>query len=724
VWGYVDTLGVKPGEVARFHVSSPAAYEFSVVRLGRSAILDRGTDTEADRADVELLDSSHHAEATEQSMSAGSYIYVDGPPIPDGPITLGTWLRLWRLPVIDTVQWAWFGLITDLDYPGACRFGLLVDHAARLAVYAGDGGIFRHADLHVTERLLRTRLGEWIHVAATITDQAVEAFVDGRRVYEARRAIPSSRPRANSRLRIGATAEGGAAADFLDGDLAAPFVAASVLSDAVLTEVAVDRGRRAVTDIIPRAMHAAWPLDEERGANVRDATENGRDGRIVQGGTWQIGGPAFDRSTASPGYAPATDADRGHGLRLSSDDVADCEWDVTDEWPVREDAPSGLYAGLVTLSGQDPAKALPIVFAVVRRTPRARDSVALLLATNTWLAYGRRPPNGVRIEGLAGSFYSKHINGQPFFHVATHAPLPGAHPFGFESARATRTRHSHLVRPERYAEAWLAAEGFPYELITDADLHEDPGLLSQFRVLLVVGHSEYWSDRAKDGVDAFLREGGRVVTLAGNALYWRTTFNESMTILESRKTGMGDDHRWLTPDDWGERWHSEDGKEGGSFPFVGRPAHEVVGLDSQGMIDDGTPTSFSSFTVLQPDHFLFREPQRVPITSEGTIGESNLNGPKASGYEFDVTARTLGLADNLPPGMVVLASAKGQRNIEWLGRDPYQGAEIIYWERPAGGEVFGAGSIGFTGALHVDPGVRALLRNVFVHFGVPSDSAT
>jgi hypothetical protein len=210
------------------------------------------------------------------------------------------------------------------------------------------------------------------------------------------------------------------------------------------------------------------------------------------------------------------------------------------------------------------------------------------------------------------------------------------------------------------------------------------------------------------------------VSLAGNALYWRTTFNESMTLLESRKTSIGDDHRWLTPDDWGERWHSDDGLEGGSYPFIGRPAHMIVGLDSQGMVDDGTPTSFSSFTVLQPDHFLFREPHRVPITPQGTIGESNLNGPKASGYEFDVTARTLGVADALPAGMVVLASAKGQRNIEWLGKDPSQGAEIVYWERLQGGQVFSAGSIGLTGALHVDPGIQALLRNVFAHFGVPT----
>jgi hypothetical protein len=81
-WGYVDNLGVKPGQVARFHVSAPAAYDFSIVRLGVEAILDPGADEAADRADVEVLATSHHASATPQRITPGSYVYVDGPAVP------------------------------------------------------------------------------------------------------------------------------------------------------------------------------------------------------------------------------------------------------------------------------------------------------------------------------------------------------------------------------------------------------------------------------------------------------------------------------------------------------------------------------------------------------------------------------------------------------------------------------------------------------------------
>ena len=71
------------------------------------------------------------------------------------------------------------------------------------------------------------------------------------------------------------------------------------------------------------------------------------------------------------------------------------------------------------------------------------------------------------------------------------------------------------------------------------------------------------------------------------------------------------------------------------FRLIGRHAHEMLGLDPQGMIDDGTSSGFRALRVLEPEHRLFREPRRVHISADGTIGERSLNGPRVSGYEFD-----------------------------------------------------------------------------------------
>jgi N,N-dimethylformamidase beta subunit-like, C-terminal/Concanavalin A-like lectin/glucanases superfamily len=725
-WGYVDRIGVPAGSRAQFHVNAPSAYEFSVVRLGREAILDPGADGGADRDDVEVLAQMTHERSSPQTIGPGSYIYLGGGSIPSAwPITLAAWVRLWRLPVIDSIQWAWYGLITDLDYPDACRFGLIVDQAGRPAVYAGDGGLFRHDHLHLVDHRLDSRLGDWVHVAASIDAEAVRLFIDGEQVYQGSSTGTDSAPGPNARLRIGASAERGEAADFLDGDIAAPFVGGFALTADQARSIFRDRAHTAIPDFHFGPVHGWWPLAEEQGRAVADGSGNGRHGQLVNGGTWQIGGPAHDPAKGVPGYEPSSDPDRGHGLRLSSDDLVDCEWPTTDTFDVLTDADSGLYAARVRLVGQAANEGLTIPFAVVRSRPRRPDSLALLLSTNTWLAYGRRPADEVRVAGLAASFYSNHLNGRPFFQIALRAPIPRADPYGFDSPRAAYTGSTHLVRPERYAEAWLAREGFQYEAITDQDLHEDPDLLRHFRALMIVGHNEYWSDEMCDGVDRYLADGGRVAALSGNTICWRVTFDRDLGVIESRKTTRGEDVRWLSPDEWGERWHTGTLGPGGEYRLVGRPGWRVLGLDTQGMLDDGTPTSFSALTVVQPEHFLFHEPEEVPITAAGTIGEESLNGPKASGYEFDVRPELLGLHEGPVPGMALLASAQDQLNFDdGLGfRSPdakpvRQGTDVVYWERPRGGVVFNAASIALTGAMARDAGVSTLVRNVLRHFGV------
>jgi hypothetical protein len=715
--GYVGRIAARPGESVRFHVSAPAAFTLDVVRLGRRAILDPDATGAQDRDEAEVLASYQHDQSLAGTIGPGSYIHVDGPPLPGGPFTAGLWVRLWRLPVLDEIQWAWSGLISDLDFPHQSRFALLVDHLGRIGSYVGERDAFDHASLHMTGPVLADRLGRWSHIALSSDTDGIRTYLDGHQILRAE-APPLSPPSGTSRVRIGASAERGRADDFLDGDIAAPFIAATAISAKPLRDLVRDRARTRSTNLGLGALHAAWDLDEERGARVADTSGNARHGVIVQGGTWQIGGPAFDRARGAPADDPLSDPDRGHGLRLSSDDLVDCEWPVADEWVVPEGAASGLYAGLVRLAGQPRDQAVVITFAVVRPEPRREGSVALLLSTNTWYAYGRRPRDVAPLAGLGSSFYSTHTSGRPFFHVSTLAPIPRADPFGLASERAAAVGHSHLVRPERYAEAWLERERYAYEVITDHDLHAQPDLLSGFVVLLVCGHSEYWSDEARDGVEAFLSAGGTVLSLSGDSIHWRVSFDAGMTRIESRKEVDGDDPRWLSPDAWGERWHSDDARPGGSYRLLGRPAHQTLGLDPGGMIDDGTPGSFSGLRVILPEHPLFHEPEVVPLSPAGTIGEQSLNGPRASGYEFDVVPEDVGTRTDPLPGLVHLASADSQPNLEWQGLHRDRGADMIDWTRPAGGHVFSLGSIGASGALAVDDGIATVVRNVLARAGV------
>jgi hypothetical protein len=718
-WAYLDRLEVAPGSSVEVHVSAEAAHEIELVRLGLDAVIDPAQSLAADCAEARRLAAVEIPVATPQTIAPGSYAWIEGEPLPAGPLALGLWLRLWTLPAVEVMQMGWYGLITDIDYPDSGRFGLIVDHLGRIGVYLGDGGAFRHEWLHWSPPLLAPLRGRWAHVAASWTEAGLAIFLDGRSVHEEALALPDAAIGPAARLRLGALAEGGAADDFLEGDVAQPFVGRFMLDAAAAARIAADGAARPLPELAPGPLLAWWPLDEERGTRLGDASGHGRHGHIANHGTWMVGGPRFAPARRLPlEYRPDADPDHGHGLRFCSDDLMDAGWPVAARFTVPADAESGLYAVRVRLAGQAPEAATVAPFVVSRTRPRRPGSLAVLCATLTWHTYGRRPAKELVTAGLTSSLYSTHLNGTPFFHLGFRLPIPMAHPYGFESPRSTRTRSTHLVRTERFLEAWLAREGYPYELITDLDLHRDPALLDRFQALAIVGHSEYWTNAMRDGVLAWLGRGGRVLSLSGDTLSVRVTLDPAERVMECRKIVFADDPRWLGPERWGESWHSDDRMPGGSFRRLGMPSWDVLGMSFKGMIDDGTSTSFRPYNVLAPDHFLFHAPHPVPVTPQGTIGERSLNGlGGASGYEFDATQDHTHLGPAPLPGVVTLASVLDQPNLEWLG-DPGRGADLIYWRRPDGGTVINFGSIAAAGALPVDAGMAALMRNALAHLGV------
>jgi hypothetical protein len=466
-------------------------------------------------------------------------------------------------------------------------------------------------------------------------------------------------------------------------------------------------------------------MRETSGERIVDASGHGRHAAIVNGATLGIPGPSASTAIGRPGYDPGRDPLRGGSVRFACDDLIDCAWPPAAEVKVPVEADSGTYCVYVTLAGA--AEALEIPFVVVRPTPRRGGSVAVLFATFTWAAYARCPlVDGLPIPGLGSSFYTRNISGRLYFHVGLRMPLPHAKPFVHLTHLRAMTVHQHLVRPERLAEAWLAREGYAYECITDAELDAEPELLDRFSALMIVGHGEYWTQAMRDGVERYLDRGGAVLNLGANTAYWRVTHDPVTSSIEARKTiHAGEDewlppeNAWLAPEEWGERWHT-DGRPGGTWSLLGQPPNQLLGLETVGYIDSGDPTAFAPFTVRAPDHFLMREPERVPVDGEGLVGTRSVNGGAVSGYEMDGLPEAVGMTPSLSTdGLTLLARAEhGQRHIGHSMVKEGYGADVIYWDRPGGGRVFNAGSIGYTGSLAVDPGIQALTRNVLHRFGI------
>ena len=77
----------------------------------------------------------------------------------------------------------------------------------------------------------------------------------------------------------------------------------------------------------------------------------------------------------------------------------------------------------------------------------------------------------------------------------------------------------HIAPAEWRLFGWLEREGFAYDLYAETQLHRGGLDLSQYRVLIISTHPEYWTRTMYDRVKHWVfHEGGRLMYLGGNGL--------------------------------------------------------------------------------------------------------------------------------------------------------------------------------------------------------------
>ena len=721
VHGYADRESLLAGETIAFYVSSSVPYELSVCRLGHN--ID-------DPAGDEILHQFPASRPVVQPIYPGSYVEAEkGIDTPLKALSLECWVRPWKAdgPA---------GLLGQFDVAARSGFGLFMNKGGSISFLLGN--VINHGPA------LKAR--EWHHVVGRWDGRAAQLWIEGQESETS--AYTGAVDARRFPLRLCALTDGGMVNGYLDGDLAMPAIYNKALSQEDIKRRHEGRGLAPATG--PGVL-ACWPFSEERGAEVRDTSRFRRHGHIVNHATWMIGGPAFDANVARFGdYKPQSDAHRGHALRFASDDLYDCGWRVTHRYRVPANATSGIYVGRLQYEWEGKSCFSHITFIVRRAKRRARPPILVLAATNTWRAYNAaafaKPRPGIKhvcgTNGMANSegsppafsFYRGHAAGQGTYQLGLRMPWPAAGPYLLYGGP---TDYSHLARADRFAHVWLERAGYKFDVIADSDLHKDPDQLRLYQALIINGHSEYWSIPMYEGLRKYLALGGNVVVLSGNSLFWRVSFNEEGTILECRKVDAPGEQ--VPASRRGESWHSHDGLRGGLLRECGYPGWKLIGLETLGWNNQSDPEQFGAYIVDTEEHFLFHKPEECGLAAGEKFGEAAGGAlPRANGHEIDVRLSTLaelqerpgpeGLrAPSNPRGMVRLANGtiawkRGGAAFDYFFRGVKpktdQGGEMIYWERPDGGKVFNAGSIGAGWALHADPRFQTLMRNVLSHFGI------
>ncbi|RMF41437.1 MAG: hypothetical protein D6753_09590 [Planctomycetota bacterium] len=377
--------------------------------------------------------------------------------------------------------------------------------------------------------------------------------------------------------------------------------------------------------------------------------------------------------------------------RASSDG---CGWPRSVQWEIPADWSSGYYeAALVTASGD----ARSTAFFVVRSANPGQDaSMLLVLATNTYNAY-------------------TNWGGHSLYMYHDRDGLQG-HRVSFDRPLA-----SQFGKWELPFVAWAEQHGYRLDFAVNTDLELRPELLRNYKLMLSVGHDEYWSSPMRDTVESFIAAGGNVAFFSGNTCCWQVRTEDEGRALTCWKQWYNTDPLFRSDQEHllSTLW---------SHHRVGRPENRMTGVGflwggyhlSHGQFTDGS----GGYTVHRQRHWVF---EGTGLQSGDELGGANT----IVGYECDGCEMVWhdGLPfptgrDGTPQDFVILATAPARwapGDCYWYERFPKDrvGAAVMgVYQRE--GTVFTCGSTDWAHGLSGgDPAVERITRNILDRLGAP-----
>lgn len=380
-----------------------------------------------------------------------------------------------------------------------------------------------------------------------------------------------------------------------------------------------------------------------------------------------------------------------------------CGWPAAVKLPLPADWPTGYY--LVTFRVRDGGGkyvhrsargAESSCYFVLRpAAPGQRSRILLQLSTHTYNAYNNW-----------GGFSLYAYNGRG-----------GNQGHRVSSARPPMPQFANWEQP--FVE-WAERQGIALDFATNGDLEFHPELLRSYRLVLSVGHDEYWSAPMRDHLERYIADGGNVAFFSGNTCCWQVRSEDGGQALTCWKQNYQQDPVYTAR---GSRatlsslW---------SHHLVERPENRLTGVGflwggyhkSHGQLMDAS----GAYTVHRPEHWLFAGTNLKRGDEFG--GRDTIVGYECDGCEL--TWRdglpTPTFRDGTPESFEILASAPAQwhpDDCEWYERwENGRKGNAVLGVYQRGGTVFTSGSTDWAHGLRGnDPVVERITRNVLERLG-------
>lgn len=381
--------------------------------------------------------------------------------------------------------------------------------------------------------------------------------------------------------------------------------------------------------------------------------------------------------------------------RASSDG---CKWPESHRLTIPDGWRSGYYQATMH-ARQDGNEAKGTMFFIVRSAQPGRTSQVLLqLSTHTYNAY---------TNWGGHSLYGYHDrDGIQGHRVSYDRPL-----------------QSQFENWERPFVAWAESQGIELDYAANGDLSRHGEILSNYRLVLSVGHDEYWSSAMRDNLENYITGGGNVAFFSGNTCCWQVREEDDGRALTCWKQNLTVDPLFRSDKEHllGSLW---------SHHRIGRPENTLTGVGflwggyhrSHGELMDGP----ASYEIHRPEHWIF----------EGTelrLGDRLGGKDTIVGYECDGCEMRWenGLPyptgrDGTPSNFTILATCPARwaaGDSVWYERFPKDrvGASVMgLYTR--GGTVFTCGSTDWAHGLKgEDAAVDRITRNIVLKLSEPSE---
>ncbi|MCA1619120.1 MAG: hypothetical protein LC795_07380 [Acidobacteria bacterium] len=194
-----------------------------------------------------------------------------------------------------------------------------------------------------------------------------------------------------------------------------------------------------------------------------------------------------------------------------------CGWPSAYQLKIPQSWRTGVYVARLTTLELTPEAKTDVLFIVKPAVPGEKSKILFQSTVNTFQAYNNWDNRGSYYDPpypLIVSFDRPEEtldNGKP------------------ETGNTFQAWESNFIE-------WLDTNGIEVEYCTNVDIHQNADLLSNYQLLLSVGHDEYWSEKMRSNVEFFIETGGNVAFFSGNVCYYKVEFKNNERQMEGRWT--------------------------------------------------------------------------------------------------------------------------------------------------------------------------------------------